>query len=121
LLSVVFPGVCGHARAVVVCGSCWWCGFRVRMLRGSGRCGGCERGEGLAAAPAGFRGQPLRRGGRFLPLATLDREWDGLIAHRDHPMISIENNLAERTIGGPVVTRKNAGGSHNGQTAGTLR
>jgi transposase len=50
-------------------------------------------------------------------LATLDREWDGLIAHRDYPMISLDNNLAERTIRGPVVTRKNAGGSHNGQTA----
>ena len=50
-------------------------------------------------------------------LATLDREWDGLIAHRGYPMISLDNNLAERTIRGPVVTRKNAGGSHNGQTA----
>jgi transposase len=50
-------------------------------------------------------------------LATLDREWDGLIAHRDYPMISLDNNLAERTIRGPVVTRKNAGGSNNGDTA----
>ncbi len=24
-------------------------------------------------------------------LATLDREWDGLIAHRDYPMISLDN------------------------------
>jgi hypothetical protein len=50
-------------------------------------------------------------------LATLDREWDGLIAHRDYPMISLDNNLAERTIRGPVVTRKNAGGSRNGDSA----
>ena len=50
-------------------------------------------------------------------LATLDREWDGLIAHRDYPMVSLDNNLAERTIRGPVVTRKNAGGSHNERTA----
>ena len=50
-------------------------------------------------------------------LATLEREWDGLTAHRGYPMISLDNNLAERTIRGPVVTRKNAGGSHNGQTA----
>jgi len=50
-------------------------------------------------------------------LATLDREWDGLTARRDYPMISLDNNLAERTIRGPVVTRKNAGGSHNGDTA----
>ena len=46
-------------------------------------------------------------------LATLDREWDGLIAHRDYPMISLDNNAAERMIRGPVVTRKNAGGSRN--------
>jgi transposase len=29
-------------------------------------------------------------------LATLDREWDGLKAHRDYPMISLDNNAAER-------------------------
>jgi transposase len=46
-------------------------------------------------------------------LATLDREWDGLAAHRDYPMISLDNNAAERMIRGPVVTRKNAGGSRN--------
>ena len=50
-------------------------------------------------------------------LATLDREWDGIIAHRDYPMAGLDNNLAERTIRGPVITRKNAGGSHNGDTA----
>jgi transposase len=50
-------------------------------------------------------------------LATLDREWDGLAAHRDYPMISLDNNAAERQIRGPVVTRKNAGGSRNGDTA----
>jgi transposase len=50
-------------------------------------------------------------------LATLDREWDGLIAHRDYPMVSLDNNAAERQIRGPVVTRKNAGGSRNGDTA----
>src|SRR5260370_1011665 len=52
-------------------------------------------------------------------LATLDREWDGLLAHRDYPMAGLDNNLAERTIRGPVVTRKNAGGSHNPGTART--
>ncbi len=50
-------------------------------------------------------------------LATLDREWDGLVAHRDYPMISLDNNTAERMIRGPVVTRKNARGSHNGDSA----
>ena len=50
-------------------------------------------------------------------LATLDREWDGLIAHRDFPVIGLDNNPAERMIRGPVVTRKNAGGSRNGDSA----
>jgi transposase len=50
-------------------------------------------------------------------LATLDREWDGITAHRGYPMISLDNNAAERQIRGPVVTRKNAGGSQNGDTA----
>jgi transposase len=50
-------------------------------------------------------------------LATLDREWDGLIAHRDYPLVSLDNNAAERMIRGPVVTRKNARGSHNGDAA----
>ncbi len=50
-------------------------------------------------------------------LATLDREWDGLIAHRDYPMISMDNNAAERAIRLPVVTRRNAGGSRNEDSA----
>ncbi len=50
-------------------------------------------------------------------LATLDREWDGLTVHRDYPMIGLDNNPAERQLRGPVVTRKNAGGSRNGDTA----
>jgi hypothetical protein len=50
-------------------------------------------------------------------LATLDREWDGLIAHRDYPMVSLDNDPAGRQIRGPVVTRKNADGSHDGDTA----
>ena len=50
-------------------------------------------------------------------LATLDREWDGLAAHRDYPMISLDNNAAESAIRGPVVTRKNACGSRNEDAA----
>ena len=50
-------------------------------------------------------------------LATLDREWDGLTAHRDFPVIGLDNNPAERMIRGPVVTRKNAGGSRNEDSA----
>ncbi|MGL4551388.1 MAG: IS66 family transposase [Gemmataceae bacterium] len=50
-------------------------------------------------------------------LATLNREWDGLTAHRDYPMIGLDNNKAERTIRGPVVTRKNTNGSHNADSA----
>ena len=50
-------------------------------------------------------------------LATLDREWDGLAAHRDYPMISLDNNAAERALRRPVVTRKNAYGSRNQDAA----
>lgn len=50
-------------------------------------------------------------------LATLDREWDGILAHRDYPMVSLDNNPAERQLRGPVVTRKNAGGSRNDDSA----
>jgi transposase len=50
-------------------------------------------------------------------LATLDREWDGLAAHREFPVISLDNNAAERMIRGPVVTRKNTGGSRNEDSA----
>lgn len=50
-------------------------------------------------------------------LSTLDREWDGLTAHRDYPMIGLDNNAAERALRGPVVTRKNARGSHNPDSA----
>ena len=50
-------------------------------------------------------------------LATVDREWDGPAAHRDHPRVGLDNNAAERAIGGPVVTGKHARGSRNGDTA----
>src|SRR5437762_11029228 len=50
-------------------------------------------------------------------LATLDREWDGLTAHRDYPMISLDNNAAERALRRPVVTRKNAYGSRTDDAA----
>jgi len=50
-------------------------------------------------------------------LATLDREWDGLAAHRDYPMVSLNNNAAERALRRPVVTRKNAYGSRDEDAA----
>jgi transposase len=50
-------------------------------------------------------------------LATLDREWDGLAAHRQFPMISLDNNAAERALRLPVVTRKNAYGSRTEDAA----
>jgi transposase len=50
-------------------------------------------------------------------LATLNREWDGLIAHRDYPMIGLDNNPAERALRRPVVTRKNAYGSRHEDAA----
>ena len=33
-------------------------------------------------------------------------------------MISLDNNAAGRQLRGPVVSRKNAGGSYNADTAG---
>jgi transposase len=44
-------------------------------------------------------------------LATLDREWDGLVRHRDFPDIPLDSNTAERAIRTPVVGRKNYNGS----------
>lgn len=44
-------------------------------------------------------------------LATLDHEWDGLVAHRDFPDIDLDNNVAERALRTPVVGRKNFYGS----------
>jgi transposase len=40
-------------------------------------------------------------------LATLDREWDGLVRHRDFPDVALDNNPAERALRNPVVGRKN--------------
>lgn len=40
-------------------------------------------------------------------LATLDREWDGLVRHRDFPDVALDNNAAERALRTPVVGRKN--------------
>jgi transposase len=50
-------------------------------------------------------------------LATPDREWDGLAAHREHPMISLDSNAAERALRRPVATRKNAYGSRTEDAA----
>jgi len=44
-------------------------------------------------------------------LATLDREWEGLVRHRDFPDIALDNNPAERALRTPVVGRKNYYGS----------
>ena len=44
-------------------------------------------------------------------LATLDREWDGLVRHREFPELPLDNNSAERALRGPVVGRKNFYGS----------
>jgi transposase len=45
-------------------------------------------------------------------LDTLDREWDGLVRHRDFPDIDLDNNAAERALRNPVIGRKNYYGSH---------
>lgn len=44
-------------------------------------------------------------------LATLDREWDGLVRHREFPELDLDNNRSERALRGPVVGRKNYYGS----------
>jgi transposase len=44
-------------------------------------------------------------------LATLDREWDGLVRHRKFPELALDNNTSERALRGPVVGRKNYYGS----------
>jgi len=44
-------------------------------------------------------------------LATLDREWGGLARHGAYPEADLDNNVAERSIRGPVVGRKNYYGS----------
>jgi transposase len=44
-------------------------------------------------------------------LATIDREWDGLARHQQHPELPLDNNTAERALRTPVVGRKNFYGS----------
>lgn len=44
-------------------------------------------------------------------LDTLDREWDGLVRHRDFPDLALDNNTAERALRTPVIGRKNYYGS----------
>lgn len=44
-------------------------------------------------------------------LATLDHEWDGLLAFLEHPGIELDNNVSERGLRRPVVLRKGCYGS----------
>ena len=44
-------------------------------------------------------------------LATLEREWDGLLTFLQHPGLPLDNNAAERGLRRPVVLRKNCYGS----------
>ncbi|WP_322749734.1 MULTISPECIES: IS66 family transposase [unclassified Frankia] len=83
--------------------------------------GSGEEPDRLGAVPVGRgladeRAHALRDGGKFhhslhpaakKVLATLDREWDGLVRHRDFPDVALDNNPAERALGNPVVGRKN--------------
>ncbi|OHV31127.1 hypothetical protein BBK14_16555 [Parafrankia soli] len=46
-------------------------------------------------------------------LATLDREWDGLVRHRGFPDVALDNNTAERALRNPVIGRKNYYGSQD--------
>jgi transposase len=45
-------------------------------------------------------------------LENLNREWEGLAAHRDFPDLPLDNNPAERALRTPVINRKNSYGSH---------
>jgi len=51
-------------------------------------------------------------------LATLEHEWDGLIAFLGHPGVPLENNAAERGLRRPVVIRKACYGSGAAWSAG---
>ena len=51
-------------------------------------------------------------------LATLDHEWEGLVAFLGYPGIPIENNAAERGLRRPVVIRKSCYGSGSAWSAG---
>ena len=44
-------------------------------------------------------------------LATLDHEWDGLLAFLERPGIELDNNVSERSLRRPVVLRKACYGS----------
>lgn len=44
-------------------------------------------------------------------MASLRRHWDGLIIFVAHPEIPLDNNIAENSVRGPVVGRKNYYGS----------
>ncbi|MHB8190896.1 MAG: IS66 family transposase [Ferrimicrobium sp.] len=44
-------------------------------------------------------------------LATLNHEWDGLVAFLEYPDVGLENNAAERGLRRPVVIRKACYGS----------
>jgi transposase len=50
-------------------------------------------------------------------LATLDREWDGLIAHRDHPMIGLDNKCRRAPDPPPGRDQEECRRSRNGDTA----
>jgi hypothetical protein len=44
-------------------------------------------------------------------LATLDREGEGQVRHREFPELPLDNNTSERALRGPVIGRKNYYGS----------
>jgi hypothetical protein len=73
---------------------------RAWPCRGSRPAGGCarhlgRRHRGDRRRPQEGNGQPGLQEPAKKALATLDREWDGLIAHRDYPMTGLDNNISE--------------------------
>ena len=85
---------------------------RRRRPRAAGQ-DGCRRAAGGSPRRLGHRDHGDRRdaeeavsapglaGPAKKALATLDREWDGLVAHRDYPMIGLDNNAAGGMIRAP--------------------
>jgi hypothetical protein len=83
----------------------WWRTWRAML-----RCRGDRRRRNKEMAVPGLQ-EPAKKA-----LATLDREWDGVIAHRNYSMTGLDNT-AERAILGPVAAGKNAGDSRNEDAA----
>jgi hypothetical protein len=88
------------ARKSGLCRAGWRaaaCPLRAVAGPGGSALGGVPRWAGQQQMAAPGLQEPAKKA-----LATLYREWDGLAAHREYPMVSLDNNAAERARRGPV-------------------